>query len=170
MKRCALAEAPPPISLRRRDRRRLARADPVPSSALPAQWKHIALELDALLGLNQWKQSAPNAYYDAPLVRRVLRALREFRARDDVEGVCAVLHACVRNNFAGVESFRLYSESYYGTKNLVQEYLDEGERASCLSSLAESDATGILADRLIRGSLELLGVRPRRISVRIARR
>jgi hypothetical protein len=60
-------------------------------------------------------------------VRRVLKALREFRSRDDVEGVCAVLHACVRNNFAGVESFRLYSESYYGTKNLVQEYLDEGE-------------------------------------------
>lgn len=93
---------------------------------LCAQWKRIALELDALLGLNQWKQSAPNAYYDAPLVRRVLKALREFRSRDDVEGVCAVLHACVRNNFAGVESFRLYSESYYGTKNLVQEYLDEG--------------------------------------------
>ncbi|GAA5879548.1 hypothetical protein JCM3774_000283 [Rhodotorula dairenensis] len=89
------------------------------------EWKSVALELDALLGLNQWKQSAPNAYYDAPLVRRVLKALREFRARDDVEGVCAVLHACVRNNFAGVESFRLYSESYYGTKNLVQEYLDE---------------------------------------------
>ncbi|KAG0659909.1 hypothetical protein C6P46_004849 [Rhodotorula mucilaginosa] len=89
------------------------------------EWKRIALELDALLGLNQWKQSAPNAYYDAPLVRRVLKALREFRSRDDVEGVCAVLHACVRNNFAGVESFRLYSESYYGTKNLVQEYLDE---------------------------------------------
>lgn len=62
-------------------------------------------------------------------MRRVLKALREFRSRDDVEGVCAVLHACVRNNFAGVESFRLYSESYYGTKNLVQEYLDEGESA-----------------------------------------
>lgn len=100
--------------------------------SLCAQWKRIALELDALLGLNQWKQSAPNAYYDAPLVRRVLKALREFRSRDDVEGVCAVLHACVRNNFAGVESFRLYSESYYGTKNLVQEYLDEGEsRRAC---------------------------------------
>lgn len=106
------------------------RADPKRCSC--AQWKRIALELDALLGLNQWKQSAPNAYYDAPLVRRVLKALREFRSRDDVEGVCAVLHACVRNNFAGVESFRLYSESYYGTKNLVQEYLDEGEsRRAC---------------------------------------
>lgn len=93
---------------------------------LDTQWKTRALALDALLGLNHWKASAPNAYYDAPLVRRVLRALRSLRDQGDAEGVCAVLHACVRNNFAGVESFHLYSESYFGTKELVQEYLDEG--------------------------------------------
>ncbi|BGP49849.1 hypothetical protein JCM10450v2_005754 [Rhodotorula kratochvilovae] len=92
-------------------------------------WKARALELDAHLGLNDWKASAPNAYYDAPLVRRVLRALRSLREADDAEGVCAVLHACVRNNFAGVESFHLYSESYFGTKELVQEYLDEVTRS-----------------------------------------
>ncbi|GAA5927972.1 hypothetical protein JCM3775_002778 [Rhodotorula graminis] len=93
------------------------------------EWKTRALALDALLGLNHWKASAPNAYYDAPLVRRVLRALRSLREQGDAEGVCAVLHACVRNNFAGVESFHLYSESYFGTKELVQEYLDEVARS-----------------------------------------
>lgn len=91
-----------------------------------AQWKQRALALDSFLGLSHWKSSPPNAYYDSALIRRVLRSLRDLRARDDAEGVCAVLHACVRNNFAGVESFRLYSESYYGTKELVQEYIDEG--------------------------------------------
>ncbi|TNY17939.1 acyl transferase/acyl hydrolase/lysophospholipase [Rhodotorula diobovata] len=93
------------------------------------EWKTRALALDALLGLNHWKASPSNAYYDAPLVRRVLRALRALREQGDAEGVCAVLHACVRNNFAGVESFHLYSESYYGTKALVQEYLDEVTRS-----------------------------------------
>jgi len=37
-----------------------------------------------------------------------------------------VLHAVLKSNFAGTESFRLYSESYYGTKELVQEFIDEG--------------------------------------------
>ncbi|GAA5977072.1 hypothetical protein JCM10908_004846 [Rhodotorula pacifica] len=130
------------------------------------EWKRVALDLDALLGLNQWKQSAPNAYYDAPLIRRVLKALREFRARDDVEGVCAVLHACVRNNFAGVESFRLYSESYYGTKNLVQEYLDEvsssleyvrGAPPSALPTEEKSDFFRSIAKNLGASALCLSG-------------
>ncbi|GAA5860326.1 hypothetical protein JCM1840_002863 [Sporobolomyces johnsonii] len=93
------------------------------------EWKQHALALDDYLHLSEWKKSAPNAYYDAPLVRRVLRTLRELREKDDAEGVCAVLHAVLRSNFAGTESFRLYSESYYGTKELVQEYVDEVTRS-----------------------------------------
>ncbi|GAA6064627.1 hypothetical protein JCM10212_006072, partial [Sporobolomyces blumeae] len=92
-------------------------------------WKTRALELDDHLGLTAWKRSAPNAYYDAPLVRRVVRALRDLRERQDAEGVCAVLHAVLKSNFAGTESFRLYSECYYGTKDLVQEFVDEVTRS-----------------------------------------
>ncbi|CEQ40142.1 SPOSA6832_01727 [Sporobolomyces salmonicolor] len=93
------------------------------------EWKQRALALDDYLHLSEWKKSAPNAYYDAPLVRRVLRTLRELREKEDAEGVCAVLHAVLRSNFAGTESFRLYSESYYGTKELVQEFVDEVTRS-----------------------------------------
>lgn len=35
---------------------------------------------------------------------------------------------CLRPNFAGIESARLYSETYFGTKSLVEDYL--AERAS----------------------------------------
>ena len=101
---------------------------------LVSQWKSRALALDAHLGLTHWKQSPPNAYYDAPLVRRVLKALRELRSKQDAEGVCAVLHAVLKSNFAGTESFRLYSETYYGTKELVQEFLDEGRSTLALMS------------------------------------
>lgn len=73
------------------------------------QWRAHALALDDHLRFNEWKKSAPNAYYDSPLIRRVLKSLRELREKEDVEGVCAVLHAALRSNFAGVESFRLYS-------------------------------------------------------------
>lgn len=96
----------------------------------PPQWKKAALNLDNHLRLSDWKRSAPNAYYDSALIRRVLRSLRELRERDDVEGVRAVLEVALRSNFAGVESFHLYSETFYGTKDLIEEYVDEGE-SSC---------------------------------------
>lgn len=84
------------------------------------QWKERALALDNYLGYSNWKRSPPNAYYDAPLIRRVVRSLREMRTNGDVEGVRAVLEVALRSNFAGVESSHLYSETFYGTKDLVQ--------------------------------------------------
>ena len=49
------------------------------------------------------------------------------RESGDVEGVCAVLEVCLRSNFAGIESFRLYSETYIGTKERIRSYIDEGD-------------------------------------------
>lgn len=46
-----------------------------------------------------------------------------------VEELRALLQACVKNNFVGVENPRLYSQTYYGTKNLVQNFIDETERS-----------------------------------------
>ncbi|KAH7631744.1 acyl transferase/acyl hydrolase/lysophospholipase [Sordaria sp. MPI-SDFR-AT-0083] len=46
-----------------------------------------------------------------------------------VEDLKALIEACVKNNFVGIENPRLYSQTYYGTKNLVQNYIDEVERS-----------------------------------------
>mgnify|MGYP001565870328 CR=1 FL=1 len=59
----------------------------------------------------------------------MVRSLRELRDKDDVDGVRAVLEVCLRSNFGGTESVRLYSETFYGTKELVEEYCDEGSSA-----------------------------------------
>jgi hypothetical protein len=48
-----------------------------------------------------------------------------------VEDLRALIEACVKNNFCGVENPRLYSQTYYGTKNLVQNFVDEGTCAAC---------------------------------------
>lgn len=45
------------------------------------------------------------------------------KAADDLK---ALIEACVKNNFVGVENSRLYSQTYYGTKDLVQDFIDEG--------------------------------------------
>lgn len=44
------------------------------------------------------------------------------RAVDDLR---ELVKSCVKSNFAGIESFRMYSQTYYGTKHRVQEYIDE---------------------------------------------
>ncbi|KAH9813747.1 hypothetical protein DFH28DRAFT_1108765 [Melampsora americana] len=81
-------------------------------------WKSTALELDEYLGYDRWKRSSSNAYYDSPLVEEIER-------KDDVIGIKEVLEVCVRNNFAGIESSRLYSETHFGTKTLIEVYTEE---------------------------------------------
>ena len=62
-----------------------------------------------------------------------LNSRAEAEARDDCNGVGglgpieelkSLLENCIKNNFVGVENPRLYSETYYGTKELVQDFVD----------------------------------------------
>ncbi|QKX53376.1 uncharacterized protein TRUGW13939_00454 [Talaromyces rugulosus] len=102
------------------------------------EWTKAARSLDYHLGNEKWKEKDEYAYYDYPTVRNVVSQLRQLREKaqgeaesavtngpSSIEDLCALLEACVKNNFVGVENPRLYSEAYSGTKHLVQEYVDE---------------------------------------------
>ncbi|KAI0352949.1 patatin-domain-containing protein [Trametes cingulata] len=93
------------------------------------EWKDAALALDEYMHFDDWKLIDEDPYYDWKLVRKVRRSLKTFRERNDARGVLGVLETCIRNNFGGVESARLYSETYYGTKVLIESYIDEVEKA-----------------------------------------
>lgn len=101
------------------------------------EWKAAALALDEYLGFNEWKKSNEDSFYDWKLIGKVTRSLRILREKKDVRGVLGVLETCVRNNFAGVESVRLYSETFFGTKTLIESYYNEQERA--LQFIRESE-------------------------------
>jgi hypothetical protein len=112
-----------------------------------SDWVMEAKELDRFLGNDKWKDVDEFAYYDSKTVRRVLDQIRKCRRKIEqeessskigmgngnsdpskaVDDLKALIEACVKNNFVGVENSRLYSQTYYGTKNLVQEFVDEGE-------------------------------------------
>ncbi|KAF9567310.1 patatin-domain-containing protein [Agrocybe pediades] len=93
------------------------------------EWKEAALVLDEFLGFDEWKSQDEDPYYDWKLVRKVKRSLRTMRQNNDVRGCLGVLETCIRSNFAAVESSRLYSETFLGTKNLIESYFDELESA-----------------------------------------
>jgi predicted acylesterase/phospholipase RssA len=99
-------------------------------------WRKAAQALDVYLGNEQWKETDEYAYYDSQTVNKVVAQLKTLRAkaeREEQEGrdvpameeLRVLLEACVKNNFVGVENPRLYSETYSGTKDLLQEYVDE---------------------------------------------
>ncbi|KAL4907348.1 patatin-like phospholipase domain-containing protein [Aspergillus multicolor] len=112
-------------------------------------WLHAAQTLDEYLGNQRWKKIDEYAYYDHLTIRKLSRQLRTVRTQVEkemqsgdsgavvvVEELCNLLEACVKANFAGVENPRLYSEAYSGTKDLVQEYIDEVH--ACIKVIAES--------------------------------
>ncbi|KAL5356396.1 patatin-like phospholipase domain-containing protein [Aspergillus floccosus] len=114
-------------------------------------WLKAAEALDAHLGNHAWKEIDENAYYDHITINKLVSQLRKLRQDAEwemhheqvspaespaVEELCTILEACVKNNFAGVENPRLYSETYSGTKVLVQEYVDEVK--ACLELVTES--------------------------------
>lgn len=101
-------------------------------------WCIAAQTLDDHLGNEQWKQTDDYAYYDHTTVTTVKAQLKEGRtlaksqehldgrsARDAVNKLKSLVEACVKNNFVGVENPKLYSETYYGTKRLAQDFIDE---------------------------------------------
>ncbi|KJZ72962.1 Patatin-like phospholipase-containing protein [Hirsutella minnesotensis 3608] len=104
-------------------------------------WVAAARDLDNFLNRQTWREENDFAYYDSKTVKRVWDQLRKLRARaeaqetsekaDDsakaVDDLKSLIEACVKNNFVGVENSRLYSQTYYGTKNLVQNFIDEVE-------------------------------------------
>jgi len=93
------------------------------------EWKERAKTLDEYLQFEQWKKVDEDVFYDWKLVKKVRRSLRTLREERDARGCLGVLETCIRSNFAGVESPRLYSETYLGTKDLIESYFTELEKA-----------------------------------------
>ncbi|KAF8621611.1 hypothetical protein AX15_007631 [Amanita polypyramis BW_CC] len=93
------------------------------------EWKDAALDLDEFLDFNEWKRIDEDAFYDWKLVRRVKYSLQNMRERMDARGLLGVLETCIKANFAGVESSRLYTETFLGTKDLIESYFSELELA-----------------------------------------
>jgi len=122
------------------------------------EWRRAAEELDLYLGAQSWKEQDEFDYYDHKTVRKIVKDLKKIRVRAEAEAegmnghgdenenagrateeLKGLIEMCVKNNFAGVESPRLYSQTYYGTKHLVQSFVDEGSFLPILSPAIVAD-------------------------------
>lgn len=116
------------------------------------EWKSAAQRLDEFLGNEEWKRHDQYSYYNHNTVKKVTAQLIELQQRVEAEAghgsngigglsalddLKALLESCVKNNFVGIENPRLYSETYIGTKVLIQTFIDQVEK--CLKTVVDSD-------------------------------
>ncbi|KAI8086550.1 acyl transferase/acyl hydrolase/lysophospholipase [Halteromyces radiatus] len=135
-----------------RGRRRILR-NHLRSSTSYEEWCRAAKDLDNYMNKEEWKSTPAYGYYDYRLIQKVIKHLRLYRERDDPESannLKDVLYACLKQNFAGIENAKLYSNTYLGTKYLIEDYVNEVTQSieSLASSPHISDGDKRLAFRL----------------------
>jgi predicted acylesterase/phospholipase RssA len=90
-----------------------------------ADWKKAALEHDAMSGFEAWKQKEESKSYDYVNIRTRIDALKEFRLQEDDTGLLFALNEGIHGNQGGMGKSILYKLAKFGTKHLIEEYVDE---------------------------------------------
>lgn len=88
-------------------------------------WKELALEHDYLSGLEEWKRTEKSDSYDYSNISSRLSALRDLRSRRDFSGLLFALNEGIHGNQGGMGRASLYEKARFGTKHLIEEYVDE---------------------------------------------
>lgn len=95
-----------------------------------SEWKEAAQALDKYLENDLWKKQPQSAFFDWELIADFVKSAETAMAADLPSVVVRLLlQGGLKPNFAGVESEHLYSQCYYGTKQLIDEYIATLDRA-----------------------------------------
>ena len=88
------------------------------------EWTAAGAALDRLHRKDAWRAQHDSPFYDAPLIRMVTRNLRRQLMEGRLSDLQQTLLTACKNNLGGVENELLYSHTYVGTKQAVQDYVD----------------------------------------------
>jgi len=86
------------------------------------EWVEKVKELDILLKNDEWKKDRVSPYYDYNLIQVRLDHLRE---SNDVLQMIYILRSGLLRNLGGLNDPKLFSQSYLGTKKLIEDYTEE---------------------------------------------
>jgi TAG lipase/steryl ester hydrolase/phospholipase A2/LPA acyltransferase len=102
------------------------------------QWQLLAVEHDEVSGARRWRQVDQSTQYDYAQIRLRLDRLRSLRARHDYQGLLFTLNEGIHGNMGGMGRSSLYRKANFGTKGLIEQYIEEVDDA--LRYLAELPA------------------------------
>ncbi|OBA21802.1 FabD/lysophospholipase-like protein, partial [Metschnikowia bicuspidata var. bicuspidata NRRL YB-4993] len=106
------------------------------------EWVQNAKALDEFLGLDKWSENPKFSYYDHRTLLKTIQRLRLLRQKKDIPELMVFLQGCIRKNFAGIENRQLYSHRYFGTKRVVEKYIDEVVKSiDCVANASEAQVS-----------------------------
>ena len=105
------------------------------------EWRLAAIEHDEQSGAARWKDIDQSIRYDFVSIRARLDHLRNLRARHDNEGLLFALNEGIHGNMGGMGAAPLYGKAKFGTKKLIEDYVEE--IALALEHLASPEVDSI---------------------------
>ena len=107
------------------------------AAATYAEWVEAAQLHDRVSGKADWKEQEESSLYDYQIIRARLDGLRKCRASGDDRGLLFNLNEGIHGNLGGMGNTALHTVAKFGTKELINEYIDE--IASALQYLGKLD-------------------------------
>jgi NTE family protein len=105
------------------------------------EWKEAAIEHDEVSGAARWRQIDQSRRYDFVSIRSRLDHLRTLRDHGDDRGLLFTLNEGIHGNMGGMGRSELYGKSKFGTKQLIEDYVEE--IALALEHLANPEVDSI---------------------------
>jgi TAG lipase / steryl ester hydrolase / phospholipase A2 / LPA acyltransferase len=89
------------------------------------EWQEAARKHDQLSGMQRWRRNDWSSSYDYVSIRHRLDRLRTLRARHDYPGLLFTLNEGIHGNVGGMGRSELYQVARFGTKLVIEEYIEE---------------------------------------------
>ena len=93
-------------------------------------WAAAARAFDEAGGAARWRKEESSPAFDTASVRRRLDTIRSLLAASDDRALLFVLNEGVHGNMDGIGNGGLWGQAKFGTKQLVEEYMEA--LAACL--------------------------------------
>jgi NTE family protein len=90
-----------------------------------ASWAVAAREHDRLSGVQQWRERDESKHFDYHAIRARYERLQLLAARGDNRGLLFALNEGIHGNMDGMGRERLYEKAKFGTKTLIENYVDQ---------------------------------------------
>jgi NTE family protein len=92
------------------------------------EWAGAARDWERATGADRWKAETDSPHYHCELIQEQIQTLRQLRTRGDVEPLVDHLHESLHRNLGDLGARELYDRTPLGTKQLIEEYLEETEQ------------------------------------------
>ena len=107
------------------------------------QWREAAIKQDELSGQKRWREEDQTSLYYNTQKRHRLDRLRSLRARHDYHGLLFTLNEGIHGNMGGMGRSSLYRRAKFGTKQLIEQYIDEIDDSMRFLAELDDDAIGV---------------------------